>query len=233
MFSQVNVNILCSIIGLEGCEPERPVAKNPFVPVTLQLSTFVADHVIKDSLPDLICIGSAVISSTGCSTVTSTDDRPPFEHTTVNVVESRGLIETEPSAAPPVLKFSPELLVELTHANDIVTAPPSFIVMLEAPVPEVPLPPVVAPLSPPLETPPLPLVPPPPAETPNDGGGGGGGRGGINEPMPLNMPSAPPFPQAIFCSLNAANDDINPARSRGNLLTIEAIKSLPGPPCPA
>jgi len=158
------------------------VAENPFVPVTLQLSTTVADHVIKDSLPERTCVGSAVISNTGCNTVTSTDDRPPFEQTTVYVVVSRGLIETEPDAAPPVLKFNPELLSESTHANDIVTAPPSFIVMLEAPVPDPLVPPLVAPPDPPLA--PDPSFPPP-EETPNDGGGGGGG-GGTNPPDEVN-----------------------------------------------
>ncbi len=178
--------------------------------MTLQLSTTVADHVIKDSLPDLTCIGSAVISSTGCNTVTSTDDRPPFEQTTVYVVVLRGLIETEPSASPPVLKFTPELLVELTHANDIVTAPPSFIVTLAAPVPV------------PLEAPPVaPLVPP--LETPKDGGGGGGGGGGNKDA--IEPPDAKYLRKRLFLKLLHDLFDLKLRIELTSALIEEALKS--------
>jgi hypothetical protein len=51
----------------------------------------------------------------------------------VYVVSSRGFTNTEPDTASPVLKLTPELLLEFLHDQGSTTDPPSFIIILFCP----------------------------------------------------------------------------------------------------
>jgi hypothetical protein len=120
------------VIGLEVRLPEVPVQESVIVglfSVTEHEFVLVDDHVIVEVSPERTIDPFAVMERFGLSTVMVTDAWPPFEQMTENCVVDDGLTFVEPDVAPPVEKFTPELLVDAEHDQVSVVLPPEFMVV--------------------------------------------------------------------------------------------------------
>ena len=117
------MELLC---GFPQADPEQEVLIP--VPVSVQLLTLVALHVILDALPERTLAGAAPMVSTGLVTVIVTTVLP-VPHWTPKSDVADGFTVTVPDEAPPAEKPIPLQLRPKGSDHVIITVPPEVTVV--------------------------------------------------------------------------------------------------------